>query len=108
MYSPATEKNAMYYYVILKLNSLGDITICNSMSTNVSKNSTASIFNATEDILATEEPNIISYFITVRIHNFKRLKFEHSLRLNRYSQGQSVHDVCRILKAKCTLNRKAK
>ena len=43
----------MYYYTILKLNSLGVITICNSIGTNVSKNSTASIFDATEDILAT-------------------------------------------------------
>ena len=77
------------------------------MSTKVSKNSTASIFNATEDILGTEEPNIISYIITVRIPNFKRLKFEHSLCLKRYSRGQSVHDVCTILKATSKLNRKA-
>jgi hypothetical protein len=74
------------------------------MSNNVSENSTASIFNATEDILPIEEPNIISYFIALRIPNFKRLKFEHSLRLNRYAQGQSVHDVCRMLKVTSKLN----
>jgi hypothetical protein len=78
------------------------------MSTSVSKNITASIFNATEDILTTEEPNIIYYFITLRIPNFKKLKFEHSLRLKRYFQGQSVQDVCRILKAMSKLNKRAK
>jgi sulfur transfer complex TusBCD TusB component (DsrH family) len=89
-----------------KLNSLGVITVCNSMSTNVSENSTASIFNATEDILATGKTNIISNFIAVRISNFKRLKFGLSLRLKRYAQGQSVHDVCRILKVTSMLNKK--
>ena len=94
--------------VIVKLNSLGVITICYSMSTIVSENSTASIFNVTEDILATEEPNITSYFIAVRIPNLKSLKFEHSLRLKRYAQGQSVHDVCIMLKVTSMLNKKAK
>ena len=45
---------------------------------HISANSTAYIFNATEYILPTEEHNIISCFITVRIPNFKRIKFEHS------------------------------
>jgi len=92
------KKSAIYYYIILKQNSLGVITICNSISINVSENITASTFNATEDILATEEPNIMSYFTVVRIPNFKRLKFEHSLCLKRYAQGHSVHDICKILK----------
>lgn len=102
------KKNAIYYYIILKLNSLWDITKCNWISTNVSQNNTASIFNATEDILATEEPSILSYFIAARIPNFKRTKFEHSLCLKRYAQGQSVHDFCRILTVTCMLNKKAK
>jgi hypothetical protein len=98
------KKSVTNYYVILKQNSLGVTTICNSMSTNVSENITASILNATEDIIATEEPNIISYFIVVKIPNFKRIKFKHSLRLKIYAQGQSVHDICKILKVKSKLN----
>jgi hypothetical protein len=77
------KKSAIYYYIILNQNNLGVITIRNSMSTKVSENISASIFNATEDILATEEPNIMSYFITVKIPNLKIIKFEHSLRLKR-------------------------
>jgi len=114
VYESGVEKTCTHlqqkeYNILLynsKLNSLGVNTVCNSMSTNVSENSTASIFNVTEVILATEKPNIISHFIALRIPNFKRFKFEDSLRLKRCAQGQSVHDVCRILKVTSVLNKK--
>lgn len=71
------------------------ITICSPMSTNVSGNSTAFIFNVRENILPTEEHIILYYRENLLIS--RDLMFSVcTLCLKRYSQGQSVHDVCRI------------